>query len=63
MALPNGAGGYQLGDGNLNEINMTTQVTPTAKVAAATAINNLNRFTGVIQLEGGPLDHKYYEAY
>lgn len=34
-----------------------------AKVAAATAISNLNRFTGVIQLEGGPLDHTYYEAY
>jgi pimeloyl-ACP methyl ester carboxylesterase len=34
-----------------------------AKVAAATAINNLERFTGVIQLEGGPLDHRYYEAY
>jgi pimeloyl-ACP methyl ester carboxylesterase len=34
-----------------------------AKVAAATAINNMNRFTGVISLEGGPLDHKYYEAY
>ena len=33
-----------------------------AKVAAATAISNLNRFTGVIQLEGGPLDHRYYEA-
>lgn len=34
-----------------------------AKVATATAINNLNRFTGVINLEGGPLDHRYYEAY
>jgi len=34
-----------------------------AKVAAATAINNLDRFTGVIQLEGGPLDHKYHEAW
>jgi hypothetical protein len=34
-----------------------------AKVAAATAINNMNRFTGVIQLEGGPLNHVYYEAY
>jgi len=34
-----------------------------AKVAAATAINNLERFTGVIQLEGGPLDHRYHEAY
>ncbi len=34
-----------------------------AKVAAATAISHLERFTGVIQLEGGPLDHRYYEAY
>ena len=34
-----------------------------AKVAAATASSNLNRFTGVIQYEGGPLNHKYYEAY
>jgi hypothetical protein len=36
MALPNGAGGYQVGDGNLNEILMGTQVAPTAKTAAAT---------------------------
>lgn len=34
-----------------------------AKVAAATAINHMDRFTGVIQLEGGPLNHQYYEAY
>jgi len=34
-----------------------------AKVAAATAINNLDRFTGVIQLEGGPIDHRWHEAY
>jgi pimeloyl-ACP methyl ester carboxylesterase len=34
-----------------------------AKVATATAINHMNRFTGVINLEGGPLDHRYYEAY
>lgn len=34
-----------------------------AKVAAATAINHMNRFTGVIQYEGGPLDHRYHEAY
>lgn len=34
-----------------------------AKVAAATAINHMDRFTGVIQYEGGPLDHRYYEAY
>lgn len=34
-----------------------------AKVAAATASANLDRFTGVIQYEGGPLKHHYYEAY
>ena len=34
-----------------------------AKVALATAINNLNRCTGVINLEGGPLDHRFHEAY
>ena len=34
-----------------------------AKVATATAINNLDRFTGVISLEGGPLNHKYHEAW
>jgi len=34
-----------------------------AKVALATAIDNLERVTGVINLEGGPLDHRYYEAY
>lgn len=34
-----------------------------AKVATATANANLNRFTGVVCLEGGPLNHKYYEAY
>ena len=36
MALPNGAGGYQLGDGNLTEVILGTQSAPTAKVAAAT---------------------------
>lgn len=31
-----------------------------AKLATATAINHMNRFTGVMCLEGGPLDHRYY---
>lgn len=34
-----------------------------AKVALATANSNLERCTGVINLDGGPLDHTYYEAY
>jgi len=36
MALPNGAGGYQLGDGNLTEVNIGVQAAPTSKAAAAT---------------------------
>ena len=32
-------------------------------LTAATAINHMDRFTGVINLEGGPLDHRYHEAY
>ena len=34
-----------------------------AKVATVTAINHMTRFTGVINLEGGPVDHRYHEAY
>ena len=51
MALPNGAGGYQLGDGNLTEINMSTQVTPTAKAAAAT-LTAAELATGIITFDG-----------
>lgn len=51
MALPNGAGGYQFGDGNENEINMVTQVTPTAKVAAAT-LTAAELATGIITYTG-----------
>jgi hypothetical protein len=36
MALPNGANGYQVGDGNLDEIVMGTQTAPVAKTTTAT---------------------------
>ena len=36
MALPNGAGGYQVGDGNLGEVTFGTSAIPTAYTAAAT---------------------------
>ena len=36
MALPNGAGGYQVGDGNLNEVQLFTQTAPSAFTDAAT---------------------------
>jgi pimeloyl-ACP methyl ester carboxylesterase len=34
-----------------------------AKVATVTAVNNMNRFTGLMLLEGGPIDHRHHEAY
>ena len=36
MALPNGAGGYQVGDGNISEATLFVQGAPTAVAAAAT---------------------------
>lgn len=51
MALPNGAGGYQIGAGNLNEAQLLVQGAPTAIAAAATATagqlaNGLFTFNG-----------------
>lgn len=51
MALPNGAGGYQFGDGNESEINMVTQVAPTAKTAAAT-LTAAELASGIITYNG-----------
>ena len=36
MALPNGAGGYQLGDGNISEVQIFTQAAPATATATAT---------------------------
>jgi hypothetical protein len=36
MALPNGAGGYQVGDGNLGEVTLGVSAIPTAYTAGAT---------------------------
>ena len=51
MALPNGAGGYQLGDGNLNEVILGTQSAPVAKTAAAT-LTAAELATGIITYTG-----------
>jgi len=40
MALPNGAGGYQFSDGNVNEVVFTISAIPTAYTAAATLTTN-----------------------
>jgi len=51
MALPNGAGGYQVGDGNLSEVILGTQPAPTAKTAAAT-LTAAELATGIITYTG-----------
>lgn len=51
MALPNGAGGYQLGDGNLNEVVLGTQQAPVAKTAAAT-LTAAELATGIVTYTG-----------
>jgi hypothetical protein len=52
MALPNGAGGYQLGDGNLNEATLGVQAIPTAYTAAAT-LTVLDLEQGIIVYTSG----------
>lgn len=52
MAIPNGAGGYQLGDGNLTEPLMTTQSAPAAYTAAATLAPG-DLVNGIITLTNG----------
>jgi hypothetical protein len=51
MALPNGAGGYQLGDGNLTEVQINVQGAPTAKTAAAT-LTAAELTSGIITYNG-----------
>ena len=51
MALPNGAGGYQLGDGNLTEVNIGVQAAQTSKAAAAT-LTAAELTNGIIQYTG-----------
>lgn len=51
MAIPNGAGGYQVGDGNVGEAVLSVQGAPTALTGAATVTaaqlaNGLFTFNG-----------------
>ena len=54
MALPNGAGGYQLGDGNLSEVVIGTQSAPVAKTGAAT-LTAAELANGIITYNGAAL--------
>jgi len=49
--LPNGAGGYQIGDGNLTEVNLGVQAAVTSKAAAAT-LTPAELTNGIIQYTG-----------
>ena len=51
MAIPNGAGGYQLGDGNLNEVILSVQSAPISKAAAAT-LTAAELANGIINYSG-----------
>jgi len=51
MALPNGAGGYQVGDGNLAEVILSVQSAPIAKAAAAT-LTPAELANGIINYNG-----------
>ena len=51
MAFPNGAGGYQIGDGNLTEVNLGVQAAVTSKAAAAT-LTAAELTNGIVQYTG-----------
>ena len=55
MALANGAGGYQVGDGNLSEVILGTQTAPVAKTAAAT-FTAAELATGLITYTGAAVN-------
>ena len=52
MTLPNGAGGYQVGDGNLGEVTLGTSPVPTAYTAAAT-LTTLDLSAGLVVYTSG----------
>jgi len=48
MALPNGSGGYQLGDGNTGEIQFVAQPTPTSIAAGAATLTAAQLATKIL---------------
>jgi hypothetical protein len=60
MALPNGAGGYQLGDGNLGEISFYNTNTPAALAGASVTITAADLATGVCTMDSGGTDAGTY---
>ena len=48
MALPNGAGGYQIGDGNIGEAQLIVQGAPTAITATTATLTGAQLANGLI---------------
>lgn len=53
MALPNGAGGYQVGDGNLSQISFYNSDAPDALTGASVTITAANLAKGLCTMDPG----------
>ena len=60
MALPNGAGGYQVGDGNLGEVSFFNTSAPSALTGASVTITTANLAAGVCTMDSGGTDAGTY---
>jgi hypothetical protein len=60
MALPNGASGYQVGDGNLGEISFYNTTAPVALTGASVTITAENLAAGVCTMDSGGTDAGTY---
>jgi len=60
MALSNGAGGYQIGDGNVGEVSFFNTDTPAALTGASVTITAANLATGLCTMDSGGTDAGTY---
>ncbi len=60
MALPNGASGYQVGDGNLSQIAFYNSAAPDALTGATVTVTAANLAKGLCTLDSGGTDAGTY---
>lgn len=60
MALPNGAGGYQVGDGNLGEVSFYNTDAPVALAGASVTITAAQLAGGLCTMDSGGTDAGTY---
>jgi len=60
MALSNGAGGYQIGDGNLGEISFYNTEAPAALTGASVTITAADLAKGICTMDSGGTDAGTY---